>query len=430
MATVRELIAKLGFEVDTSGADEFQKKINGLKQGLGTLFTAKVLKGATNLEDSFLESQRKIKFLAGAQGLGLLDEALKTTSKTASQIDIAEAIRAGLERTTDPEFVKRMAEFGGLYADAFGGTMQDRTRELLEGAFSGDFGGLVAAGLFTQQEAEFLKGANINTVQGKLTLIAKLEEKRADLLKAQAEALKTADVQTSRLARNVQNFGRMIGSFLSPIIGGLLDVVNDVFEFFLGSPMAKALAKIVAFGGAIFSVVSSLKLIGFIFKKIGFGISSAIGLVARFAGWFVTLGLLANDFFKFLTGENLLKPFQVILDAIPQVIAAFEKMGAFFGGKIGEKFSGLIESIGNIDFGAIFGVEAQAQPALAMAGGGGQTIDNRKAEISIVTQNGNPEEIKAAVNGALKDSGFSRATSRARDEIAARDTQRIGANAQ
>jgi hypothetical protein len=430
MATVRELIAKLGFEVDTSGADEFQKKINGLKQGLGTLFTAKILKGATNLEDSFRQAHRQIENISGAKGLEVLDYALKNLGGTVSELDIAEGIRSGLEQTTDPEFIKRLSGFAVLAADAFGGTFQENMDDLVSGALSGDFGAAVKKGLISAQEAEFLKGAQINTVQGKLTYINFLEKKRLLWMKLQAEAMEDSTKQADRFSRNMENLGKMIGGFLSPIFAGFLDIVNDIFEFFIGSKMGQALAKFTAFAGLVVTVTKPIQFIGAILSKMGISIGGMIGGLARIASLWGVIFTAANEFYRLLTGASLLKPFEIILESIPQVIAAFEKMGSFFGGKIGEKFGGLIESIGNIDFGAILGGEAQAQPSLAMAGAGGQTVDNRKIEINQTVNGGDPEQLKAATLAGVKDSGFSRATSRARDEIAARDTQRIGANAQ
>jgi hypothetical protein len=72
---VRELLAKLGFEVDTKGADKFKQSIGGVQSALRGLASGKILQVTNSLEDSFLENQRKVELLAGPQGLGMLNEA-------------------------------------------------------------------------------------------------------------------------------------------------------------------------------------------------------------------------------------------------------------------------------------------------------------------------------------------------------------------
>jgi hypothetical protein len=137
-----------------------------------------------------------------------------------------------------------MIEFGALYADAFGGSLQENTGELVQGALAGNLQQLVKFGLLTAQQAEFGQGFNFNTVQGKELVLNKLAKTRIKLERLKEKSLKTQGTQWRALMANVEDFGKMIGEFLNPIFGEFLSLVNDVFEAFLESPTAKAVAKI------------------------------------------------------------------------------------------------------------------------------------------------------------------------------------------
>jgi hypothetical protein len=472
MATIRELVAKLGFEVDTSGAEKFQNTLKGVRTGLNTLLLGKGLNAASQLEDVFLGAQRKIEFLSGDKGLGALADALNMVSSTASDVDIASAMQAGIEATTDPQFTKQMVEFGGLMADAFGGSLQENTATLIQGAMAGNFASLVSSGLFTQQEAEFLGGTNINTIQGKLTIINKLEEKRAKLIEQRGKALKTQGTQSARLVKNMEDFGRKIGSFLNPIIAFALDKVNDLIEIFIGSPMAMAIAKVIAFAGAMTVVAGVITTMIAAGKVLLLVFSPLLIKIALISAAIVAVGLLIEDAFfsgKDFKDSYLGKGLIWIFDNLTPIGAILNGLGTsldellnkdFKETSLGKSLAWAIEKLEEFknlvsskaesaqetltegsQAAATIGSKAGSflnqlnpfqggqtpSPAMAGGGGGNQVIDNRKANISVTVQGGDPVQVQKAVEGAIKNTGMSGKVT-AMNQIAARDTKTLGSN--
>lgn len=401
MATVRELIAELGFKVDDKQAKSFKKTIDGIQTAFNTFAVGAFLKQAGSVDNAFERTRRNIELLAGDKGLGLLEDAMGKRVISSSK-EMAEAVRNSLETLTDPKFTKATIGLSEKLAVALGKSADEIQQTFDAAASTQSLDPLRKLGLATQQQVEAFQRLNVNytTATAKQMILNKIVGKSALIQKLYNQALERSDTQTNIMLKNFSDIGKMIGKFINPIMAKLLIIFNKILEFFINNKIGQFILKVGALAGiftvivgSVVSLIAAIKVLSILlsplFIKIAL-ITAAIVLIGLAIEdlWLTFSDPAADTFFRSLLDplikaqgmvDTLIETFKLLFKATP--------LGLLVGG------IGKLSDMTGIGMEEIFPKPVGRPGAIS-----GLQNDNRKLEINVTAGAGaNGQEIATAI---------------------------------
>jgi hypothetical protein len=460
MATVRELIAKLGFEIDDTQAKQFQKTLGDVKTALNTFAIGKALSSASKLEMSFDQMRRSIEVLAGPRGIGLLEDALG--NRVVSSVhEMTNAVKSSLETLSDATFTKKTIAEAEKLAAITGKTVEE-VQGIFDAAASGQtIAPLQQLGLATQSEVEALQRMNIQftTATIKQELLNRLQQTAARRQEQYNRATERADVQLRILRGNLLKLGIMIGKFLNPIIAKAAEFLNMFVEFLTNSKIGQFIAKVLALAGVMTMIIGVVLTLKMAFSALSFLMSPVLLKVGLIALAVVALGLAVEDLwltFKDPNADTFFNSrwFKGIREDFAEMGESFDLLngiiGDFLGGighdlfvwldeigeaiskfRLGDVIDSVKESISDIT------LKGVGEGALELIGGTGgiespvntrstssATItDNRKVEVVINSTGENAQKIGTEVKNAVTSPDFVSDNDKAMNQLNARDNR-------
>lgn len=407
MATVRELVAKFGFDIDIKPVKEFNSEFNKLKKGLKTFVLYKTLKGFVQIGKEFDQIRRNMGLfgneLEALQIVQGLDRIVSSTD------DASRAVRNSLEELGDIEFTRRIIQDAEDFAAITGESIDDIMGMLSQAAAGGSLEPLQRLGLTNQQEIEALQRMNIEmrTATIKQIILNRLSATREQRQKKLLKATKDLDIQQSRFGKIIEDFGLIIAKFINPILSAMLEIFNDFAEFMLTSPIAQFVGKILALAGGLKVLLSVGRLLFPVFRILASAIS---GLFSIFSAAAAAIGFLVvwiHDLWAafsdptaawFFSADSN-KYFKSWVDDLKELGETFE----WISGKVGDFF----DMLGNIGGSALSFVADSLNFVTPQATNGVGEQINKTANITI-----SADTIEAARAGSqeaisfLKSQGF------------------------
>jgi hypothetical protein len=409
MATVRELIAKFGFDIDTKPVEEFNKQFGKTKQLIGTFAVGKLLSAFSAVGQEMDVIRRNIGLFANEiDALKIVDGMDRIVSST---VDASRAVQQSLEELGDIGFTRKTMQDVEDFA-ALTGKSVEEVRALIDQAASGqNLAPLKALGLTVQKELEALnrQGIAYTTATIKQEILNRLEATRLERQKKVSKAFKDLDVQQSRSLKIFEDFGQIVGEFINPILSTLLEIFNDLAAFFLNNRLGQFIGKLVGLGGLLTVVLSGVKLLGFAFKLLGIAISPVLGFIGAIGTALGAAAVFVHDLWAALNdpsaaiwfGESNhfkrwvrdLKELGEIFDIVKNKIADF-----YAGLNVGQKVRNLFLS------------EATLKLQRDIAGGGNGGGGGAESKTATITIHADTVEAGQAagqeVGKQLKQAGF------------------------
>lgn len=275
MATVRELIAKLGFEFDEKTFDRFNKAVGSVGNTMRGLAGAAIVKETTQLAMGFDQVRRSIELLSGAKGLDTLEYALKNRVVSSAN-DAAVAIRDALAVTDDPAFVQNIFKTSEQLSAVTGKSIGE-VMGIISQAATGSFESLNQLGLFGRKITEVLQGLKLEGLtdaQRKQLLLQEVLKESAKINQLYRDSLKDADVEVRNSISKTKDLGEAIGRDLLPKVKEATGYFNELLKVIKESDIAKEIIAWGAFGSA---VAGGVALIAKTFGALGIG--SLVGVI-------------------------------------------------------------------------------------------------------------------------------------------------------
>ena len=303
MATVRELVAKFGFDIDTKPLDEFNESFDKTKKSIRAFTVFKITKAASSIASEFQVAARQIALMGGE--LEALNIVARLNRIVTSSKDALVSIRNAIEATTDPKFVGKIAQDVEMLAAITGKSFNEIMSSLTEFVNGSDEAG-IQLGIITRQEVEARQRAGLEFTRAtrQQQALNRLSASRVRNAKLLTGAEKNLDVQLSRTGKIFSDIGKRIGDVVNPVFTELLIKFNDILEFIVDNPFTRALGGVILFTMGLKGLLSAVTLLMPVLKFIG---SIVLGFFNIFTAAAFAIGFLTvfiHDLWAAMSGEE------------------------------------------------------------------------------------------------------------------------------
>lgn len=406
MATVRELVAKFGFDIDTGPLEDFNKEFDKTKKSLKTFAAgALLLRGFSKIGKEFDIIRRNMSLFGDEfEAMRIVNGVDRTVS---SVNDLSKAVRNSMEELGDLGFTKKVAQDAEDFAAITGESIEDIMGMIDQAASGQDLGFLKRLGLTNQKELEQLQRMNVEmrTATVKTIILNRLTATRADRQKKLARATKDLDVQQRRFGKIFEDFGKIIGETINPILAAMLEIFNDMAEFFVENALGRFLTKMFGLGVLFSTIWSGISLLIKAFRILAV-------VTAPISGFFLAIGAAIAGAAIFI--HDLWAAFNDPAAALlfdpkksthfKRWVMEIEAIGKAFD-MLGDKISGIFDGAPEFLRG-LFLSDAQLKLSQDVMSGGVVGGDAGKTGDKVANITINADTIEAAIAGSKETKGY------------------------
>jgi hypothetical protein len=303
MATVRELVAKFGFDIDTKPLDEFNDSFDKTKKSIQAFAVFKVVKAASSIASEFQVAARQIALMGGE--LEALNIVSRLNRIVTSSKDALMSIRNAIEATTDPKFIGQIAQDVENLAAITGKSFNEIMSSLTEFVNGSDEAG-IQLGIITRQEVEARQRAGLEFTRAtrQQQALNRLTASRMKNIKLLGRAQNDLDTQVSRTGKIFSDFAKFIGDIVNPVLAWMLDLFNDIAEFFLDNKAGKFTGAVLFLGMALKSLLTVTKFLLPVLKFISSTVAGFFNIFTIAGAAIAGMVVFIRDLWAAMAGEE------------------------------------------------------------------------------------------------------------------------------